>query len=727
MSAGQPTEVNSREPTRDAISIAGVSYDAAEALRTSIAWSLSEAELTAAFGALGRKRALSMTPAGDANEHRYTLLWEESEEGAPEQRFQRAVSAASAERVVRRAKDEGFEPHLVAMTGSNRLMLAFVFQRTPVGAQPRTFAGTRPFRNADGTFFTSTLASHGAATWLAAAGSPANPSGDGVVVATIHAPRAAPRVGWAVHLHVLGNVAPNDLADLRFLASIARPVVLLRLAGRGAERYLLSLFRDERVARWADPFARAPNAFEVLTREGSIAVHDGARPLSREVHVVEHGDVPVDPGHPIDGWMLDRMRESGARHAQIAVVRGTKLAFARAYTFAEPGYPIATMNHALRLGSVSKAIVAVTFLRAIAEGEIPNGLDATLASLLGDGAIGRADLEATTVRDLLLHRSGLPSFADISPTETQNRLSEAHIVTLLGDRVRARPGDLSRAIRRMARVTLFDPERGRRHEPAYSNDGFTLLGELLADVLTGDPSRLDDVMCKLFRGAGVPADGRGTLAAATPDDARARGESPAHGSSPSVRLSLTDAANHDPAHGLRGLFVDLAYATNLRFHGAAVGLSVPVLWVARLFRRLDGTPAAPGQFSLHDALAPCIADVRAGARATYGFYAGEPGWFKARSARGWETFRTLRLHHNGRVEGGASLLMIQIPAEPRPEHPPLIVVAAMNQLGDLYEDPHGRELFGILRRLEESRDWPARDDFERDDHQRDTTPSEEAL
>lgn len=54
------------------------------------------------------------------------------------------------------------------------------------------------------------------------------------------------------------------------------------------------------------------------------------------------------------------------------------------------------------------------------------------------------------------------------------------------------------------------------------------------------------------------------------------------------------------------------------------------------------------------------------------------------------------MRRNGRVEGGASLLIHQTPADADPDAA-LTVVVAENQLGPVYEEPHGRELLANSR------------------------------
>ncbi len=119
----------------------------------------------------------------------------------------------------------------------------------------------------------------------------------------------------------------------------------------------------------------------------------------------------------------------------------------------------------------------------------------------------------------------------------------------------------------------------------------------------------------------------------------------------------------------------------------------------RRHAELAATPAAPGS------------------RQGHGVHVTEPGWWTFRPSGGGApaTARVLRIHHNGRLDGGAALMIHQMPADAQDDARDLTlsVAAAFNVLGPLYEDPHGRQLMSLLRQLEGTPGWGHEDLFER--------------
>jgi hypothetical protein len=224
----------------------------------------------------------------------------------------------------------------------------------------------------------------------------------------------------------------------------------------------------------------------------------------------------------------------------------------------------------------------------------------------------------------------------------------------------------------------------------------------------------------LLRPSGVDPGARGCLLGAGRRRARERREAPAHPSSPT--WAAKRFAGDDLDEGPLAL---APYADNGPFLGGAAGWCVPLVWLARVLAALgphgvdDGlwqrsqveiaaTPAAPGS------------------RQGHGFHLGAPGWWTFRPSprladaprpgrAGADTVRVVRLHHNGRLEGGAALLVHQMPRDAADDtrDATLSVAVAINVLGALQDDPHGRELFAVLRRLEGSPGWDTEDLFER--------------
>lgn len=116
------------------------------------------------------------------------------------------------------------------------------------------------------------------------------------------------------------------------------------------------------------------------------------------------------------------------------------------------------------LGSITKAITGMLLADLVDDGVV--ALDDTLGELLPDVAFADPDLAATTLEQLATHRSGLP------------RDVPGHYLGRFGQMVGADPfGELSPQDMLDAAATAEVGER----EVAYSNFGFALLGQALAE------------------------------------------------------------------------------------------------------------------------------------------------------------------------------------------------------------------------------------------------------
>jgi hypothetical protein len=111
----------------------------------------------------------------------------------------------------------------------------------------------------------------------------------------------------------------------------------------------------------------------------------------------------------IDDRITRYLRDTGTRAASVAITRQDRLVYSRAFTWAEPAYPVTTPASTFRIASLSKPITALATMRLVEQGLL--GLDDR--RIPGLGLIeprGRPVSEATrriTVRQLLAHTSGL--------------------------------------------------------------------------------------------------------------------------------------------------------------------------------------------------------------------------------------------------------------------------------------------------------------------------------
>jgi CubicO group peptidase (beta-lactamase class C family) len=631
----------------------------------------------------------------------------------------------------------------------------------------------RPFRDEDGTFFLTRAPGEGRPEQgylrsIAAAGEPSDARGRGLLVAGVWAPQPfETRIAWAVHLDALASSDPcwHDRWEPRTLETVARPVLAIPIATAAGARWVLSLWHDRRLLPWPapDPFARGPrfaidevlgtaaldHAVErrrALEDRRVIALGASGGPdgtsflalygapgteevLSRRFVTITPGDeapastvsgpearaAPEAPEHPLDAWALHHMRRIGARHGQMAIVRGRRLAFARAYTYAEAGYPVARLDDAMRLGSVSKALTAAALFPALERAGIREGVDARAADLLGvRPGEGRPLLAAVSLRHLLTHDAGLGSFVDLRPDDPRNPLSEHRLTELLDSvRAAARPGRITEALGVLGDEVLFAraPGGGRAAGPAYSNEGFMLLGEILARLAQGRADAYEEAaVSALLRPAGVDPEGRGCLLGAGRKRARERREAPAHASSPTWVEKRFTGDDLD-----EGPLVPAPYGDNGPFLGGAAGWCVPLVWLARVFAALGPRGDGTGLWRRrHADLAATPAAPRSALG--HGFHLGEPAFWTFRPSAPASTgapstaslpappltIRVVRIHHNGRVEGGSALLIHQMPQSARDDalDATLTVAVAFNQLGPLHAVPHGRELLAIVRGLE---------------------------
>ncbi len=112
----------------------------------------------------------------------------------------------------------------------------------------------------------------------------------------------------------------------------------------------------------------------------------------------------------IDAVIAPLMQTYGVRHAALAIVHDRQLVYARAYTLAEPDWPVAQPTTCFRLASVSKVPTAVAIYQLIQAGTLKLGdsLQGILQLTTPSGG-PPVDLRFNqiTIQQLLEHKSGL--------------------------------------------------------------------------------------------------------------------------------------------------------------------------------------------------------------------------------------------------------------------------------------------------------------------------------
>ena len=113
----------------------------------------------------------------------------------------------------------------------------------------------------------------------------------------------------------------------------------------------------------------------------------------------------------IDDWMEAFVKAHAQRGVAVAVVKGTRLVFARGYTYAESGYPEAEPTTVFRLASVSKTFTAIAAWKALLDDpKASRGSkmqDILQLVPLPEAAKLPADFSKITVRHLLESCSGI--------------------------------------------------------------------------------------------------------------------------------------------------------------------------------------------------------------------------------------------------------------------------------------------------------------------------------
>jgi CubicO group peptidase (beta-lactamase class C family) len=163
------------------------------------------------------------------------------------------------------------------------------------------------------------------------------------------------------------------------------------------------------------------------------------------------------------------------RHASLAIVHGTRLVYARGYTFAEPSWPIAQPTTLFRMASVSKTVTSLAVFQLIEAGLL--NLSDRLQDILqlqtpSGGAPADPNFGNITIQNLLEHTSGLDpdAFAN-GPAVVQSFVAAGQAASLpvtqeMSDSYIAslpmpnKPGDVQ----------------------IYSNCGYYLLGRVVASL-----------------------------------------------------------------------------------------------------------------------------------------------------------------------------------------------------------------------------------------------------
>jgi CubicO group peptidase (beta-lactamase class C family) len=262
------------------------------------------------------------------------------------------------------------------------------------------------------------------------------------------------------------------------------------------DQLYLSIFRDDSVGEWVARHGMTSSGyqaeFDKQVAKGffPICVHGGGKGSdTRYAAIFARQAEPSDRQWTITGNAVASLSEfdkavknfmqaNAVRAGTLAIAKNGKLAFARAYTWAEPGYPITQPDSFFRLASCSKAFVCAAIQKCYDAKLIkPSSpvfplLEITSAALPSQKP--HPKINAITVKNLVDHAGGWDHTAANFDAVFANR----QIALSLGLPGAPTKRDLARYM--YGEPLQFDPGTNSQ----YSNFGYVLLG-LVVEQVTG--------------------------------------------------------------------------------------------------------------------------------------------------------------------------------------------------------------------------------------------------
>jgi CubicO group peptidase (beta-lactamase class C family) len=288
-------------------------------------------------------------------------------------------------------------------------------------------------------------------------------------------------VGWNAD-----NVMTTSLDEqIRFgvqTAHFGRPY----LSARSEYDRSVSVYRDDAVGPWTSHGELSSDDYqetwEQRRKEGFLSVSvQGGNDRYTAIFAKRVSPIPprfVVKGSSAPGFQgLDEaiqgfMRLNNIKAGTVAVARGSRLGYARTFTFADPGYPIAQPTNIFRIGSCSKILTSTMIHQLIAT----TPLDATdlvhevLELTPPPNKTMNATFKKIQIRHLLTHTSGVrAAFADL----------DVDVVKAFGKQL---PASSMRDIARYLSTLPVTGTPGGQWE--YANSGFLLLSAVV-EHLTG--------------------------------------------------------------------------------------------------------------------------------------------------------------------------------------------------------------------------------------------------
>lgn len=174
----------------------------------------------------------------------------------------------------------------------------------------------------------------------------------------------------------------------------------------------------------------------------------------------------------VDDYLADYRQRHGMPGVAVAVTLGPGVVHVTAQGHQSDGTPLRA-DSPMWIGSVSKTFTAFSVLQLVQEGRVE--LDQPVTHYVEDFTLADPRAARITVRDVLTHRSGIPSPTLIAPTES-----------------------LEESVRQLRGWTLYTNPGGRYR---YANANFQVAALLVARV-TGQPFE-QERRERLFRPLGM--------------------------------------------------------------------------------------------------------------------------------------------------------------------------------------------------------------------------------
>jgi CubicO group peptidase (beta-lactamase class C family) len=301
-------------------------------------------------------------------------------------------------------------------------------------------------------------------------------------------------------------------------------------------RYL-SLFVDNEVGPWVARHGltsdQYQNEFDAWTPKGYFPVcvqGGGSDSSTRYAALFAKSEDPVGKqfqatgpvtNAEIDAIIATAMKDSPVRHASLAIVHGTKLVYARAYTWGEPDWPLVQPTSRFRLASVSKTVMALAVYQLIESKKLhltDKMQDILQLKTPGGGAPKDPRFKDITIKHLLEHTSSL------------NANAYRNDVNVLAAHKAAQPGGNWHLPVTAAMTDSYIASLDMRKDnpgvsQCYNNCGYYLLGRIVAK-LRGKDAPIDALQDFLFDPLHIHRIRRApSLIATTPaDEARYRAQ-----------------------------------------------------------------------------------------------------------------------------------------------------------------------------------------------------------